>query len=559
MDRRERQSVRGRQSEGGAAQQQRWREKLSGGRFLRSIAGVEEDVFGHYRGERARFASLGAVVLGTSSLAALSMAIALTQVFDGFRLLLLLPAVAWGLLVLSFDRWLVSSGAGKGPVASFALYVPRLAWAAVVGAVVAVPLVLQVFDTAIVAEVGEDRLDRLAAEHALSTRCNPHVVIVRTGSGGGGDVGSPGPNPAGPTAASAPEAVAVEVVVEDATAASDPACSGVTFQPGAGATGDDSDGLEDPRALAAQRRQTVEQLVDQEARLASIDGAVAALTARKEDECLGVESPETSGREGNGPLCQGLEGDLNRLIGETRAERDDLLRRITQLRDGVTDLDRRVAVAVTAWNAAIDSTVAERDRARTALLDDSTTPEQVDGPIGLLERLEALDRLNRDNDTIRSASLALTALLVLIDLAPALVKILSGSSVYERLVAEDSRVVLEIAHFRADAAIARATGGTGASSPPVGPAPTHAPITSPPSYTAASSPPQRSPAVFTPVATVPSSASPPDAEPDPVEHPPPPGTGDGAAIWTLDEIRYGWADDASPLPTNDDQQRRHHP
>src|ERR1700733_604717 len=60
--------------------------------------------------DRVRYTSMGTVVLFTALAATASLTIALSLIFSPSRWLEFLPAgIIWGSIVLSFDRWIVSS------------------------------------------------------------------------------------------------------------------------------------------------------------------------------------------------------------------------------------------------------------------------------------------------------------------------------------------------------------------------------------------------------------------------------------------------------------------
>jgi len=106
-------------------------------------------------GERGRYASMGGVLLGTASVAAVSMFFALHHAVGvpvGWSIPL---ALGWGTLILTIDRFLVitMNGTRGHPFQLFSMVFMRLLLAALIATVVSMPLVLQIFASDINAEL----------------------------------------------------------------------------------------------------------------------------------------------------------------------------------------------------------------------------------------------------------------------------------------------------------------------------------------------------------------------------------------------------------------------
>ena len=77
--------------------------------FLLHVAGADPESILTVP-DRARYSSMGAVILLTASAAAASLTIALSLVFPHHGWAVFLPAgLLWGAVVFNFDRWIVSS------------------------------------------------------------------------------------------------------------------------------------------------------------------------------------------------------------------------------------------------------------------------------------------------------------------------------------------------------------------------------------------------------------------------------------------------------------------
>jgi hypothetical protein len=99
--------------------------------------------------ERAKFTALGGTVLGTALLEAIALFIAMGIVLDRYNVLILLPALIWGVFALNLDRWLVSIVIGPSALRAFLQMLPRLVLAFAFGVVVAEPVILLIFESSI--------------------------------------------------------------------------------------------------------------------------------------------------------------------------------------------------------------------------------------------------------------------------------------------------------------------------------------------------------------------------------------------------------------------------
>jgi len=123
-------------------------------KIVLALSGGHEEVLAFVPSERARFESLGWAILITSGVAAVSMWFALASAV-GINGILALPiALAWGLVIMGIDRWLVVSM----PVESrrkFLIALPRLALAVLLGTLISTPLVLRIFQSEINAQIAK--------------------------------------------------------------------------------------------------------------------------------------------------------------------------------------------------------------------------------------------------------------------------------------------------------------------------------------------------------------------------------------------------------------------
>jgi hypothetical protein len=143
--------------------------------FLLHVAGADPESILTVP-DRARYSSMGAVILLTASAAAASLTIALSLVFPHHGWVVFLPAgLLWGAVVFNFDRWIVSSidygplSAGDtGPsrrwagVSKTVQFLVRFIMAALVGLVISEPIVLAIF--------GPEINQQLTAQHVADTK-----------------------------------------------------------------------------------------------------------------------------------------------------------------------------------------------------------------------------------------------------------------------------------------------------------------------------------------------------------------------------------------------------
>lgn len=354
---------------------------VRGGRLLRWLAAVDENLLRWVPTERAKYTALGGVVLGTATIATMSMSIALAQVRGGFHVLLLLPALVWGVFVGNLDRWLVSTSAGAGWHRRASVLVPRLVLAFLFGCVIAEPLVLKVFESAVEKHVRDERQEELRLLTSTLLRCNPD-----------------------PTAG------------QEAKAAADtPECG------------------DHQLSLRADFAAMTQELVGRQQEAATLRESIQtdrAEQARRDmlasNECAGTPGPGTTGRSGRGEECLLREQEAADYRESHPIEpRNDQL---AELSDQISGLQAQVNTAQRDYQAKRDEQVREKVAERAAN----------QGPIGLLERFSALDELTAANAFLLTATWFIRLFFVVVDCLPVLVKFIGGVTRYEELV--DSRI-----------------------------------------------------------------------------------------------------------------------
>lgn len=116
------------------------------GDFLIWLSGASRRVLGHCETERSKFVGLGAAILVTAGMAAVSMGFALYNALKASLPVAILFALLWGLAILSLDRlFVVSMRRFSTAFFSFLMALPRFAMAVLLGFVISTPFVLQIF------------------------------------------------------------------------------------------------------------------------------------------------------------------------------------------------------------------------------------------------------------------------------------------------------------------------------------------------------------------------------------------------------------------------------
>ena len=117
-----------------------------------ALSGADAEVLGYVPSERTRFESLGWAILITSCMAMISMWFALYSALGVNGIIALPVAVFWGLVIMGIDRWLITSMPIDGS-RKFAMAVPRVLLAILLGTLISTPLVLRIFQSEINAQM----------------------------------------------------------------------------------------------------------------------------------------------------------------------------------------------------------------------------------------------------------------------------------------------------------------------------------------------------------------------------------------------------------------------
>jgi len=121
---------------------------------LAVLAGARRDVLAKAPGDLPKHAAMGGVLLTTATVAGVSAFFALYSVLELPPQVCVLGGIGWAVVVLNLDRMLVVTMSRRHSLPlKIAMAVPRLLLALVIGAVISTPLVLQIFQPEIEAEL----------------------------------------------------------------------------------------------------------------------------------------------------------------------------------------------------------------------------------------------------------------------------------------------------------------------------------------------------------------------------------------------------------------------
>jgi hypothetical protein len=344
------------------------------GKALRVLAGVDEDLLDTVPDERARYTGLGGVVLGTATIAALSMWMAWSEALGGAQLFAVIPVAVWALFVLNLDRWLVSSSVGTHWSRRAALLMPRLMVAIVLGLIVAEPIVLRVFQTAVEQHIKDERNQDVANLAGKLIACNPI------------------PNPS-------------------VTQPTPPGCGGYTLPMSSS-----------PAAVAQELARKQADAANLQRTINAESTELRTLNDNAWRECDGYAGPGFTGIPGVGFECVKRRQEAAAYAATHNIGQDNA--NIRALNSSIYQLQASVSSSTQNFMSARDALISRRVQQMQAN----------QGSIGLLERMSALLQLTAHNAFLLSATWLIRLFLVLIDCLPVLVKMMTGTTAYDRLV-----------------------------------------------------------------------------------------------------------------------------
>lgn len=384
------------------------RPSLSLIRRMAVLGGADNDVLDEVPEEVPRFVQMFLVLAGTALVSALSMMFAL---LTGVRVSIFLAiplALVWGLIIFNLDRFLTSTmRSTKNLFRLLGLALPRVIMAALIGVVVAEPLVLQIFQNDITREVNSTNVTQALSDQDAVTN--------------------------------GPEKQALDAATAQVSALENQAATGIVT------------GTSSTSAESAAAQQTVDQLTQQ---LAAQQTVI--------DQARAVYQCELTGQgAGTVPGCTGLAGEgassdaAQAQLQQAQSAYDSLSAQLQQAQStlaaaNTAGTEAAASTADANKQQAEDQLPAARTQYEAALAAYNARAESVAdgnaGAVGLLSQITALERLSDREPVLRWAHYLIAALFFMIELLPVLVKVLTGfggPSLYEKAEKMRGQIALD--------------------------------------------------------------------------------------------------------------------
>jgi len=372
------------------------------------LGGADGHILDRVPGETPRFVQMFFVLLGTALVSAISMFFALTTGVQVAVLVAVPLAIVWAAIIFNLDRFLTSTMTSTRSVGKLlALALPRVAMAAVIGFLVAEPLVLQVFHNDIAREVASTNITQSQSDQAALEE--------------------------------GPEKKALDAASARVTALENQAATGVVA------------GTESGSATTAAAQATVDDLTAKMAeQQKTIDAARALYQCELTGEgagtvpgCTGVNGQGSSSEAARAQLAQAQQ-TYDGLAAQLRTANDDLAAAEAAARENTS------ASEATNRQQAKDQLPAAQKTYEDALAAYNARADAVAqgnaGAVGLLSQITGLNRLGEKEPAIFWAHWLIAALFFMIELLPVIVKVLTSwgePSLYERTAAIRKQVELD--------------------------------------------------------------------------------------------------------------------
>ncbi|KNY05804.1 DUF4407 domain-containing protein [Microbacterium sp. GCS4] len=377
-------------------------------RTLAILGGAEGEILDRVPGETPRFVQMFFVLAGTALVSAISMLFALTTGVQAAIWLAVPLAIVWALIIFNLDRFLTSTMTSTRNVwRLIGLAIPRIVMAAIIGFVVAEPLVLQIFHNDIAREVASTNI----------TQAQSDQDALETG----------------------PEKKALDAASDRVAELENQAATGIV-------AGTDSSSASESAAQATvddvTAKMTAQQAVIDQARVlyqCELTGEGAGTVPG----CTGVNGEGASSDAAKAQLAEAQQ-TYDALAAQLRTANEELAAAGTSAKENTTASETQNR------EEAKSQLPAARDSYETALAAYNARAESVAsgnaGAIGLLSQISGLNRLSAKEPTILWAHILIAALFFMIELLPVLVKVLTSygdPSLYERALAIRKQVALD--------------------------------------------------------------------------------------------------------------------
>ncbi len=377
-------------------------------RTLAILGGAEGEILDRVPGETPRFVQMFFVLAGTALVSAISMLFALTTGVQAAIWLAVPLAIVWALIIFNLDRFLTSTMTSTTNVWKLiGLAIPRVVMAAIIGFVVAEPLVLQIFHNDIAREVASTNI----------TQAQSDQEALETG----------------------PEKKALDAASDRVAALENQAATGVV-------AGTDSSSATESAAQATvddlTAKMTAQQAVIDQARIlyqCELTGEGAGTVPG----CTGVNGEGASSDAAQAQLAEAQQ-TYDALAAQLRTANEELAAAGSSAKENTAASEKQNR------EEAQSQLPAARDTYEAALAAYNARADAVAqgnaGAVGLLSQISGLNRLSEKEPTILWAHWLIAALFFMIELLPVLVKVLTSygePSLYEKAAAIRRQVALD--------------------------------------------------------------------------------------------------------------------
>lgn len=377
-------------------------------RQLAILGGAEGEVLDRVPGETPRFVQMFFVLAGTALVSAISMLFALTTGVQAAIWLAVPLALVWALIIFNLDRFLTSTMTSTRNVWKLiGLAIPRVIMAAIIGFVVAEPLVLQIFHNDIAREVASTNISQSQSDQE-ALESGPEKIALDAASARVAELENQAATGivAGTDSASATESAA-QATVDDLTA-----------------------------------KMTAQQTVIDQAR-ALYQCELTGEGAGTVPGCTGVNGEGASSDAAQAQLAEAQQ-TYDALAAQLRSANEELAAAGSAAKQNTSTSEAQNR------QQAQDQLPAARetyDRALVAYNERADAVAQGNaGAVGLLSQISGLNRLSEKEPTILWAHILIAALFFMIELLPVLVKVLTSygdPSLYEKAAAIRRQVALD--------------------------------------------------------------------------------------------------------------------
>jgi hypothetical protein len=377
-------------------------------RTLAILGGAEGEILDRVPGETPRFVQMFFVLAGTALVSAISMLFALTTGVGALIWLAVPLAIVWALIIFNLDRFLTSTMAStKNVWRLIGLAIPRVIMAAIIGFVVAEPLVLQIFHNDIAREVASTNI----------TQAQSDQDALETG----------------------PEKKALDAASEHLAELQNQAATGIVA------------GTDSASASEAAAQSTVDDLTAKlTAQQAVIDQARVLYQCELTGEGAGTV-PGCTGVNGEGASSDAAQAQLaeaqqtyDALAAQLRTANEELAAAGTSAKENTATSEKQNRTEAQSQLPAAQKTYDAALAAYNARAD--AVAQGNAGATGLLSQISGLNRLSEKEPTILWAHWLIAALFFMIELLPVLVKVLTSygePTLYEKAAAIRKQVALD--------------------------------------------------------------------------------------------------------------------